>query len=177
LIRIANLSIAPDAPDYLPRAIARERCVLPLGLDGDALRVVLGRRSDYREVIAILRFILDRPRIVFGADHERIARAVDELYGNRSTNIENCPLDFRFECPRQWLSLRPTGSADVRFCETCQRNVFLCRNNDEAIVHARSGRCVAIRRYDEDDDGSMMGSLLVTVHAPSGRSDGFGDWA
>jgi len=161
LIRIANLSIAPDAPDYLPESVAREHCVLPLGLHGEALRVVLGRRPDYRAALGLLRFLLNRPVITFVADHERISMAVDELYGNRSTTVENCPLEFRFKCPQRWLSLRPTRDGDIRFCETCRREVFLCRGEDEAVSHAQEGRCVAIRR--DDDDGMLMGSLLIEV--------------
>jgi Type II secretion system (T2SS), protein E, N-terminal domain len=171
MIRIANLKIDPAAPEYLPESLAREECVLPLGLDGDALRVIFGRRVDYRESIDKIRFVLNRRLICAVADRERLERAIDEVYTHLATEVANCPLDFRFECPRRWLELRPTGQADVRFCESCARAVHLCADENEAIEHAQSGHCIAIYQAVGNDVDYAMGLVetiaIETEHAPT----------
>jgi uncharacterized protein (TIGR02996 family) len=58
--------------------------------------------------------------------------------------IENCGLEFRFECPRQWEALRHTENAAVRFCDACERRVYYCQTVGEARSLARLGECVAV---------------------------------
>jgi hypothetical protein len=148
-IRIANLLIDPSAPEYLPESLAREECVLPLGPSGDALRVVFGRRDDYKASIDKLQFVLNKTLVCAVADRRRIERAIDEVYTYLATEVADCPLEFGVECPRRWLELRPGERPDVRFCDSCRREVFLCSTENEAIEHARQGRCVAIYRAIE----------------------------
>jgi hypothetical protein len=126
LMQVANLKIDSAALEYLPESLAREVCVLPLGLDGDTLRVVFGRRDDYRDMIDKLEYVLRRRLVCAVADRRRLERAIDEFYTYRVTEVTDCPLEFRFECPKRWLELRPSRRPDVRFCESCGRNVHLC---------------------------------------------------
>jgi uncharacterized protein (TIGR02996 family) len=58
--------------------------------------------------------------------------------------IENCGLQFRFACPKQWEALRPTENASVRFCDRCERRVFYCHSVGEARGLALRGECVAV---------------------------------
>jgi hypothetical protein len=58
--------------------------------------------------------------------------------------VENCEPRFQVECPKQWDSLKKTDDEGVRFCETCRKNVFLCRTNREAVEHGRERHCVAL---------------------------------
>jgi hypothetical protein len=146
MIQIANLKIEPNALEAVPGSLARELCVLPLVWEGDVLRVVFGRRDDYREAIDTLKFVLNRRLACFVADFARIERAIDEVYTHLATEIDNCPLDFHIECPKRWLELRPTGRDDVRFCESCSRTVHLYNDENQAINQTRSGQCVAIFR-------------------------------
>lgn len=159
MIQVANLKIDPVAPEYLPESLAREECVLPLGLDGDALRIVLGRREEYSESIEKLQFVLDRKIVCAVADRQRIERAIDEVYTYLATEIRNCPLDFRVNCPRRWLELRPGEQQGVRFCDTCHRAVYLCNDENQAIEQARQGRCVAIYRAVEHEYVDSLGLL------------------
>lgn len=55
----------------------------------------------------------------------------------------NCAVRFRRVCPRTWESLRSTEEASIRFCDSCQREVFLCRADDEAVQHAKQRHCIA----------------------------------
>lgn len=59
--------------------------------------------------------------------------------------IANCPVQFRFQCPKLWENLKKTDKPDIRFCETCQKDVHLCRSMEEVHHHAALGNCIAIR--------------------------------
>jgi uncharacterized protein (TIGR02996 family) len=59
--------------------------------------------------------------------------------------IEQCELKFEFQCPKQWDRLRPTEHDGVRFCETCQKDVFYCDSVRMARAHASQGHCVAVQ--------------------------------
>jgi hypothetical protein len=59
--------------------------------------------------------------------------------------IANCPVPFRFQCPKLWKNLEPTDESDIRFCPTCQKKVYLCRDMEDVARHTQSGDCIAIR--------------------------------
>jgi uncharacterized protein (TIGR02996 family) len=58
--------------------------------------------------------------------------------------LEACRLAFQFECPKQWNRLTPSDTPNVRFCESCERNVHYCDTLDEARAYAARGDCVAV---------------------------------
>ena len=58
--------------------------------------------------------------------------------------IANCPVEFRFRCPKLWENLQSTEDSDIRFCETCRRNVHLCHDMGEVAGHALAGNCIAV---------------------------------
>ena len=58
--------------------------------------------------------------------------------------IENCNVEFEFQCPKRWEGLRATGEPAVRFCETCRKNVHYCETIQEARLHAENDECVAV---------------------------------
>jgi hypothetical protein len=57
--------------------------------------------------------------------------------------IRNCPVRFRKVCPERWEQLVQSSTPRVRTCGTCNRDVFLCETDAEALEHARAGRCIA----------------------------------
>ena len=57
--------------------------------------------------------------------------------------IRNCAVRFRKVCPQTWELLSPTPAEGVKFCSTCQREVFLCESDADALRHAQAGRCIA----------------------------------
>ncbi len=61
---------------------------------------------------------------------------------NNKTKIEQC--SFEYQCPKTWGMLLETNIASVRFCDSCERNVYLSSSTDEAQSNAELGRCVAI---------------------------------
>jgi uncharacterized protein (TIGR02996 family) len=59
--------------------------------------------------------------------------------------LDNCPISFRFQCPKQWDQLTPTEQAPtVRHCSTCDKHVYFCGTMDEAKAHAWLVRCIAV---------------------------------
>jgi len=64
------------------------------------------------------------------------------------TLIQNCQVEFRNRCSFKWDSLATTADESIRHCSTCERSVFLCTNDKEAIEHARQGDCIAMPMLD-----------------------------
>lgn len=62
------------------------------------------------------------------------------------SELWNCPKLLKLECPMRWDDLAPTADADVRFCGSCERDVFWCDTPEDFIRHGQRGRCVAIPR-------------------------------
>jgi uncharacterized protein (TIGR02996 family) len=58
--------------------------------------------------------------------------------------IENCDVQFEFECPKQWDQLRPTAKSHIRYCDACRQNVYYCKTIDTARNYATVGLCIAI---------------------------------
>ncbi len=59
--------------------------------------------------------------------------------------IQNCDVEFAYDCPRDWSSLIPTDREGVRFCQKCSKDVFFCKSSDEASNHASLGHCIALQ--------------------------------
>lgn len=58
--------------------------------------------------------------------------------------VEPCSSAHHPDCPREWTKLRPTGADDVRFCGSCDRDVFYCVTIDEARRHTSAGERVVV---------------------------------
>jgi uncharacterized protein (TIGR02996 family) len=69
--------------------------------------------------------------------------------------VENCEVQFKFRCPKQWQRLTATEDSQVRFCDACRKNVYYCGTVDEARAHARQGRCVAVRSGQRRCSGDL----------------------
>jgi hypothetical protein len=62
---------------------------------------------------------------------------------NTKRTVRNCPVEFRFQCPKLWDDLAVTSDPAIRHCEECDNEVFFCTTDLETIAHARAGRCIA----------------------------------
>ncbi|CAN5147617.1 hypothetical protein BH11PLA2_BH11PLA2_46260 [soil metagenome] len=72
-----------------------------------------------------------------------------------SSRSQNC-VKFRFECPKSWYHLALTGESSVRYCSECDRNVYYVREFKDAILAARTGKCIAL---DTRSDGDLRHAL------------------
>ena len=75
--------------------------------------------------------------------------------------IRNCAWKFKFQCPLRWSGLRTTDAPNVRTCESCLRNVYLCENEEELAARSAAGQCVALG-FDRDEEGEpLLGEVIV----------------
>jgi len=63
-------------------------------------------------------------------------------FNSKKATIENC--EFEFECPKKWANLDETNVKSVRYCSSCNRNVFLSVTTEQFTSKALKGRFVAI---------------------------------
>ena len=59
------------------------------------------------------------------------------------TTVQNCSPQFSFSCPKTWQSLELTNTETIRFCPSCQQNVYLCTTPSEVQAYAANGQCIA----------------------------------
>jgi hypothetical protein len=60
------------------------------------------------------------------------------------TTLRNIECTFEIKCDKQWDDLETQISSNIKFCTQCQKDVYLCKTQEE-LDHARSlGRCVSI---------------------------------
>lgn len=68
--------------------------------------------------------------------------------------------DFEFLCTQRWGDLQPvSGEANVRYCDTCHKPVFLCSNYEELQSHVQQSHCIALTH---DRRGEMIGAVWRT---------------
>lgn len=81
---------------------------------------------------------------------------------NDELRILGCRFRFRFQCPKTWEQLVPAGDSAIRHCETCDRDVFLCRNEPEWQEHSRANRCVALEAFERSIPEPLLGFPMFT---------------
>ena len=64
------------------------------------------------------------------------------------TTLRNIECTFEFKCDKQWDDLETQDASNIKFCKQCQKDVYLCKTQEE-LDHARSlGRCISIERVE-----------------------------
>ena len=63
--------------------------------------------------------------------------------------IRNCV--FAFKCTAKWedmtvLSEDDSRDSEVRFCDSCQKEVYFCYDDNELVMNVHLNLCVAIER-------------------------------
>ena len=82
--------------------------------------------------------------------------------------IRNCV--FAFKCNAKWEEMKVVSEdtirdIEVRFCDSCQKEVYFCNDDNELAINVRLNRCVAIER------GLTYMSFTVGMPAPHGHFD------
>ena len=80
--------------------------------------------------------------------------------------IRNCVVKFRRVCPETWDRLSAMPDPAARFCGACNRQVFLCSTDAEAVTHALAGHCIAKAMPDRSELGDMTLTLGTPEIAP-----------
>lgn len=110
---------------------------------------------------------------------QRMGRRLQVLAANLDTSwlavvskveLENCGVQFEFQCPKRWEQLTPLQATDRRFCTECQREVVYCDTIMDARQHAWAGECVAVDlgviRRDRDLDSELLNQGVSLGFAP-----------
>jgi hypothetical protein len=66
---------------------------------------------------------------------------------NQNIFIRNCV--FAFKCSADWANMKVVSEdalheQEIRFCESCQKEVHYCGDDDELATNIRLNRCIAI---------------------------------
>jgi len=79
-VDLSNLSVPSTVLAMVPKSIARENSVIPIGEERGGLRIATSNPSDF-ETINKLQFILGRDILLAVAPEEQILAAIDRHYG------------------------------------------------------------------------------------------------
>ncbi|MBC7797601.1 MAG: hypothetical protein H7Z37_12075 [Pyrinomonadaceae bacterium] len=52
--------------------------------------------------------------------------------------------EFIFKCPLEWKNLQNTNHPLIRFCSSCERDVYYAKDSIDASRFAGLGKCVAL---------------------------------
>ncbi len=65
----------------------------------------------------------------------------------KKIGIRNC--EFAFKCSEDWGQMEDVtenfqGETEVRYCDSCKKEVYLCDDDEEFARHIRLNHCIAI---------------------------------
>ena len=72
--------------------------------------------------------------------------------------IKNC---FEFVCPLKWDNLEKTDNNDIRFCGSCEKQVFKASDLDSFSRLANENKCVAY--IGNEGVPTIMGETIPPV--------------
>ena len=71
---------------------------------------------------------------------------------NEGDKIQNCTLEFVFQCPKVWSALSRTGNKLVRHCNVCEKEVHYCESLQDARQKSeQEGLCIALSKQAESE--------------------------
>ena len=73
--------------------------------------------------------------------------------------IKNC---FEFICPEKWDNLEKSDNESVRFCGSCEKQVFKAINKKSFDRLAKENKCVAYFS-DESNTPNFMGETVYPL--------------
>lgn len=78
--------------------------------------------------------------------------------------IINC--EFEYKCPLQWSGLQKSENEDIRFCSSCEKNVYFAHSQSELDDLATAGKCVAFNQPNNNDIFNDFPLTTMGVIAP-----------
>ncbi len=71
--------------------------------------------------------------------------------------------EFSFQCPNNFWDLDATEVDNARYCNECQRKVFLCDSPEDVSRHESEGHCIAVSRITEGTPRRVMMGIVEPV--------------
>ena len=69
--------------------------------------------------------------------------------------IKNC---FEFVCPLKWNNLEKTDNNDIRFCGSCEKQVYKAKTMYDFFEMSEQNKCVAYKK--DDNTPGIMGETI-----------------
>jgi hypothetical protein len=94
---------------------------------------------------------------------------MSSIINQKPVNHQFLNCEFEFECPMNWFDLTATKDPEIKYCETCNNDVYLCLTQEDLDAHAEQRHCIA---YFRDADLSARLKLKNEVYEaliPSNR--------
>jgi uncharacterized protein (TIGR02996 family) len=86
-----------------------------------------------------------------------------EIEGCGRSAGEFWQLRFDFVCDKSWADMKPVESSNnVRYCETCDKNVHFCDNLADAREYSQEGHCIAVDLGIIRRDGDLRPRAMFT---------------
>lgn len=105
-----------------------------------------------------LRFVIDHASpIVDSIPDDNLRAILNKVKADSSTRrVRNCPSAFK--CEKSWDELVAKEAAgsradSIRYCNDCEKNVYLCETIAEICEATREGKCVAVMAATVADPG------------------------
>jgi len=81
-------------------------------------------------------------------------------------DIRNC--SFGFKCNQKWNSLMKRKEKNIKYCNECEKEVYLIETNDELMHAIKFNHCVAIKvRHDEIPQKKKSNITVGMLTAPN----------
>jgi hypothetical protein len=154
---LANRDIPESVIEQIPESVARENEIIAIEMTAGVLTIAYSPETSDKAIINRIEFILARKVVWEPHDRKAILHAIDRHYG-RTGRIDNCEIEFRYQCPQRWLNLVETPDPMIRYCSVCERSVYFCDDAASAVGHAKLGRCIAIA---DDGGAQLLGDLAI----------------
>lgn len=72
--------------------------------------------------------------------------------------VRNCKLGY--ECKQDWFRLIETKDENIKYCNQCEKSVYMIQNDSELMDAIRGNRCVAIKMPAKSE---IMVGMRVSV--------------
>jgi type IV pilus assembly protein PilB len=79
-VNLSNMTIPSTIIEMVPKEVARENFLIPIGEENGMLHIVISNPSNH-DTIAKLQFILGRDILLAVAPEEQVSAAIDRHYG------------------------------------------------------------------------------------------------
>lgn len=95
----------------------------------------------------------------------QIKYCLDMKSSKNLLSIRNCI--FGFQCKENWSEMAYISNADsgseIRFCSSCEKEVYECSSDQELTDNVRINRRVVIARSTDTDDDILLGMIKPQV--------------
>ena len=139
-VDLSELEIPKAVIELVPESVARENLVLPLSLEGNALKIITADPSNY-DTIQKLQFILNKDIVPVLAVTDQITEAINRNYGQTETeSVDSMLVEFtdtaiEFTQTESMASLAAADDSDAPVVKLCNLIIQEAINLRASDIH------------------------------------------